>query len=86
MKMKALRMGTNQEADGEGNKGVRTGEEGKGALPSDDRGQSRPSSLRGYVMSSNMVQSQGREQWIHKQKSNITAGNRGLSNIGLFLY
>ena len=33
MKMKALRlrMGTNEEADGEGNKGVRTGEEGKGA-------------------------------------------------------
>ena len=57
MKMKALRlrMGTNEEADGEGNKGVRTGEEGKGALPSDDRGQSRPSYQNGLLLSENIL-------------------------------
>ena len=52
--MKASRMGTKQEADGgirgENRGGREGGIYGLGALPSDDRGQSRPSYLKGLLL------------------------------------
>ena len=77
MKMKALTMGTNEEADGKGLKRCREHDRGRVingafALPSDDGGQSRPSSLRALLPPSSLVLVS--EQW--PKASNVSPNVR----------